>query len=234
MNKVNTLFKKYYRILNEQEPAIPEAPAPPADATMPPGPEAPAPEAPMAPEVKPLPENEKYIIKILTNAFIFNPSLFDSNKKKFIENKIEMIKNSINVPVSKMVEEIKSILNLDRSLKVESKTSRLLQKYTNIIEQLADATEPQPGNEEASNKNADTVNAAATDTNKLNLAEIFPLYKELIVQALAHVPTDEELIILKPIVNELGDTDPEKIVKTIKDLLGQESDKDIEGDLAVA
>ena len=231
MNKVNTLFKKYYRILNEQEPGIPEAPTP--EATVPPAPDAtaaPAPEAPAEPEITPLPENEKYIIKILTNSFIFNPSLFDSNKRKFIDNKIDIIKRSINIPVAKMVDEIKSILNLDNSLRVESVTLGLIQKYTNLLEQLADATEPQ----------TDTANATAqapapqSNTNKLNLAEIFPLYKELIVQALAHIPTDEELIILKPIVNEFGDTDPEKIVKTIKDLLGQESDRDIEGDLAVA
>ena len=231
MNKVNTLFKKYYRILNEQEPALPEAPTPPVGAAMTPGPDAaPAPEVPTEPEITPLPENEKYIIKILTNSFIFNPSLFDSNKRKFINNKIEIVKKSINVPVTKMVDDIKSILNLDNSLRVESLTLNLIQKYTRVLEQLADATEPQ----------TDTANATTgapapqSNTNKLNLAEIFPLYKELIVQALAHIPTDEELIILKPIVNEFGDTDPEKIVKTIKDLLNQESDQDIEGNLAVA
>jgi hypothetical protein len=231
MNKVNTLFKKYYRILNEQEPGTPEATAPvPPEAPTPAAPEA-APEAPMEPAIKPLPENEKYIIKILTNAFIFNPSLFDSNKKKFIDNKIEIVRKSINVPVSKMVEDIKSILNLDNSLRVESVTLKLLRKYTNLLEQTADATEPQ-----TDTTNISTVNTADPqgNMNKLNLAEIFPLYKELIVQALAHIPTDEELIILKPIVNEFGDTDPEKIVKTIKDLLNQESDRDIEGDLSVA
>jgi hypothetical protein len=54
------------------------------------------------------------------------------------------------------------------------------------------------------------------------------------LQSLAHVPTEEELIILKPVVNEFADSDPEKIVTVIKDLLNQESDIDIEKDLANA
>ena len=233
MNKVNKLLKEYYRILNEQEPA----PTPAPEAT--PAAMAPPQEAvPTEPEqedtgVKELNENEKYVIKILTNAFIFNPTLFDGNKRKYIANKIENIKKTINVPVAKVVEEIKSILNLDSSLRVESKTLNIFKKYMVMLEQPADATEPQ----------ADSAPAATVDTkpveddsalNKLNLAEIFPLYKELILQSLAHVPTEEELIILKPVVNEFAESDPEKIVTVIKDLLNQESDIDIEKDLANA
>lgn len=229
MNKLNTLFKKYYRILNEQEPA----PEGISTETLPPE-AAPAEIASPEPKVAQLNENEKYVIKILTNAFIFNPSLFDSNKKRFIANKIENIKKTINVPVSKIVEEIKSILDLDSSLKVESKTLRLLQNYMVVLEQPADATEPQATDIANSRTGKDAPVTDTSNVNKLNLAEIFPLYKELIVQSLAHVPTEEELIILKPVVNEFADSDPEKIVTVIKDLLNQESDTDIERDLANA
>lgn len=227
--KTDQLFKKYYKILNEQEPAtetqVPEEP--PGNITPP--------EATVPSEVGPIPldENEKYVIKILTNSFIFNPSLFDKNKQKFIFNKINEIKQSVNIPISKIIEEIKSILSLDNSLKVESKTLSLLNSYIFLFEQPADATEPQTANQ-AGTSTPTTAPSTTSDVNKLNLAEIFPLYKELIMQSLLHVPTDEELIILKPIVNEFSEVDPEKIVTTIKDLLGQESDIDIESDLANA
>lgn len=221
--KVDQLLKKYYKILNEQEPA-----APPAD--MAPPIEAPS----VEPTTKPLDNNEKYVIKILTNSFIFNPTLFDRNKQKFIANKIAAIKKTINIPVAKTIEEIKSVLNLDHSLRVESKTLKLLTKYLLVLEQPADATEPQPDNNTLTAAPVGSQQQAGKPNINLNLAEIFPLYKELILQSLEHPPTDEELIILKPIVNEFAETDPEKIVTTIKDLLGQESDKDIESALANA
>ena len=225
MSKVNTLFKKYYRILNEQEPTPEVAPSPEAaPAEMTPD--------PTTPEIKPLKENEKYIIKILTNAFIFNPSLFNGNKRKYIENKIYNIKKSINIPVAEVVEEIKNILNLDNSLRVESKTLKMIEKFLLVLEQPADATEPQVDAPTSGTDQPNDSDANQSSGIELNLAEIFPLYKELIIQSLAHIPTDEELIILKPVVNEFASTDPEKIVKTIKDLLGQESDEDIESDLA--
>jgi len=71
--------------------------------------------------------------------------------------------------------------------------------------------------------------------NKLNLAEIFPLYKELIIKALMHVPTEEELMIVKPIVNEFADSDPEKIVEAIQNILSQSlEDKEVEDNLSNA
>jgi hypothetical protein len=228
MNKVNTLFKKYYRILNEQEPAPEAAPPEAAPAEMEQEP------TPTEPVQKPLDENEKYVIKILTNSFIFNPTLFSSSKKKFIANKINNIKKTINVPVSQIIAEIKSILNLDNSLKIESKTLKILNRYMVVLEQPADATEPQADNNTTPTISNNPQNPSISSVNNLNLVEIFPLYKELILQALAHAPTEEELIILKPIVNEFADSDPEKIVVVIKDLLNQESDKAIEGDLANA
>jgi len=220
--KTNQLFKKYYKILNEQDPG-PETP--PVEA-------APPEISPTEPVAKTLDANEKYVIKVLTNAFIFNPTLFPKSKQNFIANKIEDIKKLINVPVSKVVEEIKSILNLDHSLKIESKTLKIIAKYKVLLEQPADATEPQVDNISTTDNISKTNKQPDGTSNNLNLSEIFPLYKELILQSLAHAPTDEELMILKPIVNEFADSDPEKIVTTIKDLLVQESDKDIEAYLA--
>lgn len=225
--KTSQLFKKYYKILNEQEPADPTAAPEASPADM-----APPVEEPEA--IKPLNNNEKYVIKILSNAFIFNPTLFDSSKQKFIANKIAEIKKSVNIPVAKTVEEIKSILNLDNSLRVESRTLKLISKYLLVLEQPADATEPQPGNNVPKTSQVGNNQQVKGPDINFNLAEIFPLYKELTLQSLEHVPTDEELMILKPVVNEFADTDPEKIVTTIKDLLGQESDQDVETYLANA
>lgn len=182
-------------------------------------------------------ENEKYIIKILTNAFIFNPALFDNQKQKYIYNKIDNISRMINVPVSKVVDELKKIIAFDTSLKVESKTNALLSKYIMLIEQPADATEPQ--SDETNNdlnlaKQANKEQEAG-EGNKLNLEEIFPLYKELIIKALKHTPTEEELMIIKPVVNEFADSDPEKIVEAIQNMLSQSlEDKEVQDNLSNA
>ena len=223
--KTDQLFKKYYRILNEQEPAPESAPpeAPPAE--MPPPPEA----APTEPVIKPMDTNEKIVIKILTNAFIFDKTRFDENKRKYIDNKLVEIQNAINVPVAGIIDEIKKIINLDKSLHIESRTLKLLSKYNLMLEQPADATEPQPGTE--TGKPTDDQPTAPTEViNSLNLAEIFPEYKELIIEALNHVPDPEEIITLRTVVREFGETDPEKIVIAIKDLLNLSEDTSLSDD----
>lgn len=217
MKKTNKLFDKYLSLFLEQEPGE-EAPTG----------EAPGIEAPAEPEPLPgseMSDNEKHVIKILTNAFIFNPTLFSPAEQKKIRSKINDIKRSVNVPISKIADDIKNIIALDRSLVIETKTERLLDKYLRLIEQDSlDATEPQSGEtnesqEEASqgSSSKDNINS---DENKLNLVEIFPLYKELILSALAHIPTEEELLMLRPVVNEFGEADPQKIVDTVKNILG--------------
>jgi hypothetical protein len=114
----------------------------------------------------------------------------------------------------------------------------LISKYNRLIEQARDATEPQADKGEVSSTKAPQTSTQVAAQNgseyKLNLTEIFPLYKELILKSLRHVPTEEELMILKPIVNEFADVDPEKIVSTIQDLLTQSSDNEIEGVLSNA
>jgi hypothetical protein len=237
MNKTNKIFNKYFSLISEQ-PENPQQPQEDISGTVTPPTEVPTPPVEQEVPVKEMDENERYIIKILTNSFIFNPSLFDANKNKYIVNKIDTLSKSVNTPVPTVVNEIKKILALDNSLRVESKTLSLISKYTQLIEQARDATEPQAEQGEISSTKAPQTSTQVAAQNgaeyKLNLTEIFPLYKELILKSLRHIPTEEELMILKPIVNEFADVDPEKIVSTIQDLITQSSDDKLEGILSNA
>ena len=232
MKKTNKLFEKYFQLFSEQEPGAPNAPAPEAAPPAPPAP-------PVEPPASKLDENEKYVIKILTNAFIFNPGLFDRNKQRYIFNKVENIKRMVNVPVAKIIDEIKKIINLDNSLRIESKTEHILSKYYMFLEQPKDATEPQTDQPAAESGASTDTSPEATDTPengsglKLSLVEIFPLYKELILNSLKHIPTEEELMIIKPIVNEFADSDPEKIVDTIQNIISNATeDKEVQDSLS--
>lgn len=217
--KTDQLFKEYYRILNEQEPApAPEA-APAAMSPVASPPQEATPTEPAEPTTRPIDANERLVIKILTNAFIFNKTLFDENKRLYIDNKIKEIQNYVNVPVAKIIDEVKKIINLDKSLHVESKTLKLLSKYKLLIEKPADATEPQKDIKSQDQSKDTKPESPEENINDLNLAEIFPEYKELILLSLHHVPTAEEIMILRPIVREFSQIDPEKIATTIKDLL---------------
>lgn len=232
MSKTLQLISKYFSLLEDQAPeGDPAAGIEPATAA------ASAPPAEPQEQVGNIDENEKYIIKILTNAFIFNPTLFDKQKQKYIFNKIDQIKRMVNVPVAKIVDEVKNVIAIDKSLKVESKTLSLLDKYMLLIEQPADATEPQADTQPTQNSSTSQSQEKIIDGegNNLNLAEIFPLYKELILKALKHAPTDDELMIIKPVVNEFADSDPEKIVETIQNILSQSlEDKEVEDNLSNA
>jgi hypothetical protein len=230
MKKTSSLFEKYLRLFNEQEPG--EPPANP-DQGAPSQEEAPAP----APEPSTeLDENEKYVIKILTNAFIFNPKLFDRNKQQYIFNSIENIRKTVNVPVATVIGDVKRIINLDNSLRVESKTISTIRRMYMFLEQPADATEPQAGGgKETTEQPAAPSEQKTSPSAGLNLTEIFPLYKELILKSLSHTPTEEELMILKPVVREFGESDPEKIVDTIQNILSQSlEDKEVQDTLSNA
>ena len=184
-----------------------------------------------------LSENEKYVIKILINAFIFSIKAFDKDKQKYILNRINSINNMINVPLAKVIDEIKNILALNYSLKIESKTNKLLKKHFNLIEQSLDATEPQSDKGDSNQLNVEpsVEQQEITKGDGLPLEEIFPLYRELILKSLKHTPTEDELMILKPIVRQFTKTDPEKIVITIKNLLSQSTeDKEVEDNLSNA
>jgi hypothetical protein len=217
MRKTDKLFKQYYRLFIEQTPE--EQPVPGGEELPPMEPPDQQPEP--APQSKPMDENEKYIIKILTNAFIFNPKLFSGSRKAYIDKVLNTIKSSVNVPVASIIKEIKKIIAFDKSLYIESRTEFLLKRYFKILEQdQRDATEPQSDNQPDVEGDVDyEPQPEPENENDLDLVEIFPLYKELLMRALAHVPTEEELMMLKPVVNEFADVDPQKIVDLINNLL---------------
>jgi len=221
MNKTTNLFNKYLSLFNEQTPPAQQEDQAPQSNEAPIEPATPA----LGPTPEPssdLDENEKYVIKILTNAFIFNPKLFDRNKQQYIFNSIENIRKMVNVPVAKIVDQVKKIISLDNSLKVESKTVETIRRCYMFLEQPADATEPQ-ANEPAASTDTDpkATQPQKSGTDNLSLAEIFPLYKELILKSLRHTPSEEELMIIKPVVREFGESDPEKIVDAIQSILSQ-------------
>lgn len=168
-------------------------------------------------------ENTKYIIKLLTNAFIFNPNSFDESTRNRILKDIESLKQSINQPVASVVDKIKRILAYDKSLVVESLTISLINRF---LEQVEDATEAPPAEPEAQLTPKPSV-------NKLQLQEVFPRYRDLIVRSLTHEPTDQELSILTTVVDEFADIDPERILVTIQKLLDQtEGDQEVEKGLS--
>jgi hypothetical protein len=234
MKKTDRLFERYFQLLNEQEPdpaadpAATEQPAPPV--------EEPA-----------IDENQKYMIKVLTHAFIFNPTLFSKDIQIKISNDIARISKSVNVPIAKTVEEITNIICIDNSLcrdlkagnqglKTESKTLKLINKMLFLLEQPADATEPQAEDaapEEQVAPQPEQQPEPEKVKSELSLEEIFPLYRELILKALAHTPTDDELMMLKPVVDEFTDVDPTKIETFISKTLNQSlQDNELEDNLS--
>ena len=237
MNKVNTLFKKYYRILNEQEPATAE-PAPAPDATMPPEPamdmEPIEPEKD-EPEVK---ENEKVIIKILANAFIFNKLDLDPETLLRVERNIRIIKDSVGWPMSKTISAIINILCLNPSLCLkkslgirvnkESKIEKAFLKYKLMYEVAADATD---GPANPNKENEKDTESPGNEIVSLSLSEIFPEYQELILRALEYVPTAEEIMILRPVVKEFGENNPTAVETTVKNLLNLNRDSAISSNI---
>lgn len=181
-----------------------------------------------APQAKQMSNNERYIVKVLTNAFIFNRHIFDTAKQNIILNKINSILKVINEPISKTVDIVKDILAMDNSLKIESKTNILLRRYLYLVEEVADGTERQPDNDEdvQSSNQDDSADDSAND-NSISLEEAFPMYSDLMVRSLKHSPTDDEIMMLRSVANEFGKTDPEKIVSTIKSLLSLDEIGDI-------
>jgi len=117
---------------------------------------------------------------------------------------------------------------MDKSLKVESKTNILLKKYFKLIEQIADGTESQPDSgEDMQLSNKEEPVKDLEDENNISLEEAFPMYSDLMVRSLKHPPADDEIMMLRAVANEFGETDPDKIVSTIKSLLSLDEIGDI-------
>ena len=95
---------------------------------------------------------------------------------------------------------------------------KMLEKYALFIEQPDDATEPQAGTDKKE------IKLDGTDSeNEVDLSEIFPLYQSLILKALKHKPSDQELLSIDDITSEMADVDPKNIVDSIELMLGLSS-----------
>lgn len=231
--KVDQLFKKYYKILNEQEP-VTAAPA----AAMPPEPAMDM--EPIEPEEeKPvLKENERVIIKILANAFIFNKLDLDPETLLRVERNIRIIKDSVGWPMSKTINSIINILCLNPALCLkkslgirvnkESKIEKAFSKYKLIYEIAADATDGPVNSETETEKDTES---QGKEIVSLSLAEIFSEYQELILRALEYVPTAEEIMILRPVVKEFGESNPSAVETTVKNLLNLNRDSAISSNI---
>ena len=170
--------------------------------------------------------NEKYIIKLLTNSFIFNPKSkkFNDRIQRDIFTKISSIKDLSSPSLAAVVSRVNNILSYEPSLKVESAVINLLNRLITVFEQSSDATsleqEAEPVISNAS---------AAPEVNDINLSEIFPTYyQELLINALSHTPTTEEMNTLIDVVDKFSESDPRYIrdvLATLISLPGGESDR---------
>ena len=169
--------------------------------------------------------NEKYIIKLLTNSFIFDPKSkkFNERTQRDIFTKIKDIKNLSSPSLAVIVSKVNNILSYEPGLKVESVVMDLLDRLISIFEQSQDATnltqEPEPY----------IGNTTAPKVNDINLTEIFPnFYQALLVNALSHTATPAEMNILIDVVDNFAESDPRYIRDTISTLIslpGGESDR---------
>jgi len=236
--KLNKLLRVFGEADEDQQPTDEGAP----DPSQTPPPEPPKEETP----AQSVTQNEKEIIDLLARSFIFNPEDFPE-KRSYIDRAIANIGTSVNIPIPTTVDAIEDIVSLNVNLRkksgvgklinnLESRASKLFKGIKMLSEELKDATEPQIDDKSSSEAPKAAQPEASQDVNsefKLDLQEIFPMYRALIAKALRHSPTEDEIINLQAVVDEFTDTDPKKIVTTIKNMLSQSlEDKEVEQDLA--
>lgn len=190
-------------------------------------------DVPVDSESREIGSNERYIIKILTNALIFNPLKF-LDQRETILNDIENIRVSPDNSIASIISRIKSIIALDKSLVIEGSTGQLFKYYTELLERNSlDATEPQQDTVPTS-----IVDDSPTETSDpsleidVDLDEIFPLYQDMILNALSYEPSSRDLIMLRDVVNGIGEVDPLSIIDTIQGIMNsRRSEEDIADDL---
>jgi hypothetical protein len=236
--KLNKLLRVFREADEDQQPTGEGAPDPSQDAPPEPVKE----ESPS----KSVSQNEKEIIDLLARSFIFNPEDFPE-KRSYIDRAIANIGTSVNVPIPTTVDAIEDIVSLNVNLRkksgvgklinnLESRAKKLFKGIKMLSEDLKDATEPQIDDKASGKSPGDTQPEASQEVNsefKLDLQEIFPMYRALIAKALRHSPTEDEIINLQAVVDEFTDNDPKKIVNMIKNMLSQSlEDKEVEQDLA--
>lgn len=190
-------------------------------------------DVPVESESREIGSNERYIIKILTNALIFNPLKFPDQRETIL-NDIENIRVSPGNSIASIISRIKSIIALDRSLVIEGSTGQLFIYYTELLERSSlDATEPQQETAPSS-----IVDDSPTETSDpsleidVDLDEIFPLYQDMILNAMSYEPSSRDLIMLRDVVNGIGESDPLSIIDTIQGIMNsRRSEEDIADDL---
>ena len=177
---------------------------------------------------------KRYIIKILVNAFLFDITKLAPDVQDRVRGEIDSIHNSINEPVAALVSRIKTIINMDRKLTIESKTSALMKYY---LENTLDATEPQSQSDDQKSQASVTQGVSipvdSRETVDINLVESFPAYSDLILQALSYTPDDQESRMVEDAVNVTGEDDPTVVIDVISSMLNSsEADTEVEDDLA--
>jgi len=236
--KLNKLLRVFREADEDQQPTGEGAP----DPSQSPPPVTPKVEAP----AQSVTQNEKEIIDLLARSFIFNPEDFPE-KRSYIDRAIANIGTSVNIPIPTTVDAIEDIVSLNVNLRkksgvgklinnLESRASKLFKGIKMLSEELKDATEPQIDDKSSGKTQGASPPEASQEVNsefKLDLQEIFPMYRALIAKALRHSPTEDEIINLQAVVDEFTNSDPKKIVTTIKNMLSQSlEDKEVEQDLA--
>ena len=236
--KLNKLLRVFKEADDDQQPTGEGAP----DPSQAPPPEPPKEETP----AQSVTQNEKEIIDLLARSFIFNPEDFPE-RRSYIDRAIANIGTSVNIPIPTTVDAIEDIVSLNVNLRkrpgvgklinnLESRASKLFKGIKMLSEELKDATEPQVDDKASGKTQGVSQPEASQEVNsefKLDLQEIFPMYRALIAKALRHTPTEDEIINLQAVVDEFTNSDPKKIVTTIKNMLSQSlEDKEVEQDLA--
>ena len=236
--KLNKLLRVFKEADDDQQPTGEGAP----DPSQTPPPEPPKKESP----AQSVTQNEKEIIDLLARSFIFNPEDFPE-RRSYIDRAIANIGTSVNIPIPTTVDAIEDIVSLNVNLRkrpgvgklinnLESRASKLFKGIKMLSEELKDATEPQIDDKSSGKARGVSQPKASQEVNsefKLDLQEIFPMYRALIAKALRHTPTEDEIINLQAVVDEFTNSDPKKIVTTIKNMLSQSlEDKEVEQDLA--
>jgi hypothetical protein len=173
--------------------------------------------------------NERYIIKILTNALIFNPAKFPDQREGIFSD-IDRISRAGSQPIAATIRQIKDIISLDRSLVIEGEVSRLFGYYTEMLERNSlDATEPQLDSEPVDGEEPTKDPSLEID---VDLDEIFPLYQDMILSALRYEPTSRDLMMLRDVVNGIDEADTLTIVDTVQSIMNSKrSEEGVADDL---
>lgn len=230
--KTARLIEKYFHLLNEQEPLVSDELID-QDTEQ----EAAAEEPKEERAPKPVDKRKQSLTIALALAFIFDPTRYnqDPSKKQFIESRIKTIQENTGLTIPEIIDSIGDIVCLDTnlcekfrkyfpdiktSINFESKTETFISRILLTLEQELDATEPQVETKQDAGETKSKQPVLQLSTGPaLNLDEIFPLYRDLLVTSVEHAPESDELFMVDQAVNEFIDVDPDRVVEIIKNIL---------------